>query len=91
VVSTCRLRGLLGLIVGVGLSRLILESHWLSDILGAYLAGGLYLLLCPWLFAASSPRGRPHPHPSPLESGPQPSASWPVAGDSLSMGLGEPT
>lgn len=51
--------GLLGLIVGVGFSRLILEIHWLSDVVGAYLAGGCYLLSCAWLFAGSSRRGRP--------------------------------
>jgi undecaprenyl-diphosphatase len=42
--------GLIVLIIGVSLSRLILEMHWFSDVLGAHLAGGFYLLICARLF-----------------------------------------
>jgi undecaprenyl-diphosphatase len=41
--------GLLLIIVGVGFSRLYLQKHWLSDVLGAYVAGGLYLTTSTWL------------------------------------------
>ena len=40
---------LLVIIIGVGLSRILLEKHWLSDVLGGYLAGGFYLTMCVWL------------------------------------------
>jgi undecaprenyl-diphosphatase len=70
--------GLIVIIGGVSLSRLILEIHWLSDILGAYLAGGFYLLICAGLFAGSSRHGRPKSSHCPLDSGPQPAVSGPV-------------
>jgi membrane-associated phospholipid phosphatase len=41
---------LLLIIIGVGFSRILLEKHWLSDVLGAYMAGGFYLTTCVWLF-----------------------------------------
>jgi phosphatidylglycerophosphatase B len=41
--------GLCLLIIAVGASRLVLEKHWLSDVVGAYTAGGFYLLTCVWL------------------------------------------
>jgi undecaprenyl-diphosphatase len=40
---------LLLIIIGVGFSRIFLEKHWVSDVLGAYLAGGFYLAICAWL------------------------------------------
>jgi undecaprenyl-diphosphatase len=41
--------GGLGLIIiAVGASRLLLAKHWLSDVVGAYTAGGLYLFTCVW-------------------------------------------
>jgi undecaprenyl-diphosphatase len=42
--------GLLLIVIGVGASRLLLDKHWLSDVVGAYMAGGFYLLTCMWLF-----------------------------------------
>ena len=41
---------LLFIVIGVGFSRILLEKHWLSDVLGAYMAGGFYLTTCIWLF-----------------------------------------
>ncbi|MGH8072093.1 MAG: phosphatase PAP2 family protein [Candidatus Entotheonellia bacterium] len=41
--------GLLLVIVGVGVSRLLLEKHWFSDVASAYLAGGFYLITCTWV------------------------------------------
>jgi undecaprenyl-diphosphatase len=40
--------GLWLIIIGVGFSRLLLAKHWLSDVLGAYMAGGIYLTTCAW-------------------------------------------
>jgi undecaprenyl-diphosphatase len=41
---------LLFVIIGIGFSRILLEKHWLSDVLGGYMAGGFYLITCIWLF-----------------------------------------
>jgi membrane-associated phospholipid phosphatase len=39
--------GVLGLLIAlVGLSRIYLGAHWPSDVTGAYLAGGIWLMLC---------------------------------------------
>jgi undecaprenyl-diphosphatase len=46
--------GLLLIIIGVGFSRLLLAKHWLSDVLGAYMAGGIYLTACGWLLEQRS-------------------------------------
>lgn len=35
--------GLLGLIILIGVSRIYLGSHWFSDVIGAYLIGGIWL------------------------------------------------
>jgi len=39
--------GVLGLLIAlVGVSRIYLGAHWPSDVTGAYLAGGIWLMLC---------------------------------------------
>lgn len=39
--------GALGLLIAlVGVSRIYLGAHWPSDVTGAYLAGGIWLMLC---------------------------------------------
>jgi undecaprenyl-diphosphatase len=39
--------GGLGLLIAVvGVSRIYLGAHWPSDVTGAYLAGGIWLMLC---------------------------------------------
>jgi undecaprenyl-diphosphatase len=48
---------LLLIIIGIGFSRILLEKHWLSDVLGGYMAGGFYLTICIWLF--ERPQARP--------------------------------
>jgi undecaprenyl-diphosphatase len=50
--------GLFLIIIGVGASRLFLDKHWLSDVVGAYMAGGFYLLTCAWLFERQKTRER---------------------------------
>jgi len=48
--------GLLLLILGVGLSRLYLRSHWVSDVLGGLTGGAAYLLI---FLLSIDPRLRP--------------------------------
>ena len=50
--------GLLLIIMSVGFSRLYLEKHWVSDVVGAYIAGGLYLTTSIWFLKRQRSRRR---------------------------------
>ncbi|RMF91211.1 MAG: phosphatase PAP2 family protein [Nitrospinota bacterium] len=53
VISLC-----IAIILAVGASRLYLQKHWLSDVIGAYLGAGTYLLLAiRWLESSQDSGG----------------------------------
>ncbi len=44
-----------GVVLAVAASRLYLEAHWLSDVVGGFLVGLAYLLLCIWFLDRRRP------------------------------------
>lgn len=38
------------MLLGIGLSRIYLGAHWFSDVLGAYLLGGIWLMIMIWVY-----------------------------------------
>ncbi len=51
----------IALVVSVGISRIYLGAHWLSDVIGGYLAAALWLLVlaAAWAFVSRVRRGSP--------------------------------
>jgi len=67
-----RLRmSLLGILIAwpilTGLSRIYLEKHWPSDVLGSYILGILVLIVMKWTIPALERTRRPFPKPSTFE------------------------
>ena len=72
---TVALAGLGLLVATVGLSRIYLGHHWLSDVLGGYALGTAYLVILVRLYRLTSPAVKP-PNPAsagPLTASPSPS------------------
>ena len=44
------------LILGVGASRIYLGVHWMSDVIGGYIVGSLFLAVLIWLYRTFRPR-----------------------------------
>ncbi len=42
-------------ILTIGFSRIYEGEHWLTDVLGGYLSGGIWLLMCIFLYSGSPP------------------------------------
>jgi membrane-associated phospholipid phosphatase len=71
-----------GAVVVVGYSRMYLDAHWLSDVLGGVMAGLAYVLIVIWLVEAAPRLARvwgPAPQPGAAESLPVPGLVAPVA------------
>ena len=57
-----------GLTLGlVAASRIYLDAHWLSDVIGGFTLGTAYLLIALWAVQARSTRGAARPAGEPLE------------------------
>ena len=64
IVATCIA---IGLALLIGFSRIYLGAHFLTDVLGGYLAGAIWLIVVMWAFRAAW-RRRTHEIATPAES-----------------------
>ncbi len=58
------------LVIAVGMSRIYLGAHWLTDVVGGFLAGIVWLFVVSAAFASA--RWRIRSNPQPPASGPGP-------------------